>query len=463
MKAKNILYSLFLGLLILNVSCKKFADVDAPANQLSSGTVFTNNTTLKSAIAGMYSTFIVTNSTYMQTGLTTFPAMSADELLYNGADYDGFSKNALVATDSYVQGLWSAFYKNIYLANSIIEGLQQDVAAGITDSLKVDAIAESKFVRAFNHFYLVNLWGDVPIVTTTNSTTNEQAARSNKDSVYKQIISDLTDAKNALKTDYSYSSGERIRPNKFAAAALLARAYLYTGDWENAAANAEIVIDYTTYYSLLTTANLGAIFTKNNTEAIWQMAPSLTVGYTSEGNLMVPASTSVPYFWIDSTKLLKAFETGDMRYTNWVGKQTIGNTNYYYPYKYKLKTTNSTASAEYVTYLRLAEQYLIRAEARAELNNLSGAIADINVIRNRAGLANTTATSQAAILLAIEQERRVELFSEYGHRWMDLKRTNRVDAVLGASKASWVSTGALYPIPQTDRSNDVNLTQNPGY
>ncbi|HWK05027.1 MAG TPA: RagB/SusD family nutrient uptake outer membrane protein [Puia sp.] len=85
------------------------------------------------------------------------------------------------------------------------------------------------------------------------------------------------------------------------------------------------------------------------------------------------------------------------------------------------------------------------------------------MIRNRAGLANTTATTQADILLAIEQERRIELFGEYGHRWNDLRRTGRADAVLGAEKTGWTTNAALYPIPKYDRDNNHNLTQNPGY
>ncbi|WP_121196115.1 RagB/SusD family nutrient uptake outer membrane protein [Mucilaginibacter gracilis] len=138
-------------------------------------------------------------------------------------------------------------------------------------------------------------------------------------------------------------------------------------------------------------------------------------------------------------------------------------TPYYYFSKYKQKLTNTTATGEYVTYLRLAEQYLIRAEARAKQGNLAGAIADINVIRTRAGLLNTTAVLQPDILLAIEQERRIELFGEYGHRWNDLRRTGRANAVLGALKTTWTANAALYPIPKTEIQNNSNLTQNPGY
>ena len=114
--------------------------------------------------------------------------------------------------------------------------------------------------------------------------------------------------------------------------------------------------------------------------------------------------------------------------------------------------------------LRLAEQYLIRAEARAQQNNISGSQSDLNLIRNRAGLVNTAANDKTALLTAIEHERQVELFTEWGHRWLDLKRTNRADAVLGPIKApNWQPTDMLYPIPQTQIANDPNVHQNPGY
>ncbi|MDD2426102.1 MAG: RagB/SusD family nutrient uptake outer membrane protein [Bacteroidales bacterium] len=74
----------------------------------------------------------------------------------------------------------------------------------------------------------------------------------------------------------------------------------------------------------------------------------------------------------------------------------------------------------------------------------------------------STTLSKEAALAAVEQERRIELFTEWGHRWFDLKRTGRVNAVIGALKPSWTSTAALYPLPQ-DQLLNSNMEQNPGY
>ena len=117
--------------------------------------------------------------------------------------------------------------------------------------------------------------------------------------------------------------------------------------------------------------------------------------------------------------------------------------------------------------LRLPEQYLIRAEARIHQGNLNGAMADINVIRKRAGLellsSNTVDIKADALMNIVLEERRKEFFTEWGHRWLDLKRTRRSEAILSPGNPSWENTDVLYPIPQQERIKNSNLSQNPGY
>jgi len=115
--------------------------------------------------------------------------------------------------------------------------------------------------------------------------------------------------------------------------------------------------------------------------------------------------------------------------------------------------------------LRLGEQYLIRAEARAQQNNISGSQTDLNVIRRRAGLTNTTASDQPSLLAAILDERRHERFCEWGHRWLDLKRTNKVTSTFSSIpyKSAYQPYQQLYPIPIYELATNPNLTQNPGY
>jgi hypothetical protein len=190
-------------------------------------------------------------------------------------------------------------------------------------------------------------------------------------------------------------------------------------------------------------------------------------GNSGEGKLFVlPELQDLSYPVYLSSAIVNSFESQDKRKTEWVGTVTYDGTTYCFPNKYKIAQGVDAPSTEYSTIFRLAEQYLIRAEARTHLGDFAGAQEDLNMIRHRAGLPNTSASDEASLLAAIEQERKVELFTEYGHRWFDLKRTNKADTVLSAIKgATWQSTDQLYPIPAREMAKSPSLQghQNPGY
>jgi hypothetical protein len=209
------------------------------------------------------------------------------------------------------------------------------------------------------------------------------------------------------------------------------------------------------------------VFLANSTEAILQLQLANRPPYsTQEGQYFIPPdSVTSPYYALTS-QLLGAFEPGDGRRTAWVDSTNLSGTSayLYYPFKYKVRKDTTGNITEYYMLLRLAEQYLIRAEARANQNKLPDAISDLNVIRARAGLPNlSSALSQSQVLSAVARERRIELFAEWGHRWLDLKRTGQADAVLAPIKSQWQPTAKLYPIPQSELIADPNLRQNPGY
>lgn len=460
----------FLSGVLLLGSCKKFADVPPPNNQLTAAAVFSTDNTVDAALSGMYARTYINNQQTFQIDLSVCPENSADETHFYTTDntYDPFWLNNLEITNAKVLNIWTNLYVANYAATSIINRVEASGSA-LSDAMKSKAVGEAKFMRAFCYFYLVNLYGDVPLVLSTDVVNTAYLPRVSKDLVYDQIIADLQDAQSLLQDDYSASStNDRVRPNAFAARALLARVYLYLGRWSDAETQASSVIDHTALYNLQPTANLGDVFLKNNTEAIFQMdGPSNNNIYRGYNNLAwqyVFYNTLLMQPWMILTdELVDAFEEGDARTAAWVRSINFGGKTCYYPYKYKNMQAATGASAEAYVYLRLAEQYLIRAEARTQQNNISGALQDINAIRGRAGLPNTTATTSADLLMAVEQERRIEFFCELGHRWYDLKRTNRADAVLGAVKPNWKSTAALYPIPDSERLNNPNLTQNDGY
>jgi starch-binding outer membrane protein, SusD/RagB family len=457
--------SIIVLLIFILLSCKKFVEVDAPHTQIVSATVFTNDATATSAVSGIYSSMIMTNGGFASGGngsVTLLNGLAADEFInYSStSDIASFFDNSLLPTNTVLtNSIWKQAYQFIFYANSVIEGLQE--AHQISESVKKQLTGEAKFIRAFCHFYLVNLFGNVPMVTSTDYRINALVSRTAADEVFQQIITDLKEAETLLSISYldknNVPSAERTRPNKWTAASLLARVYLYHRDWQEAEQQATAVINTTTQYAL--DSNLSAVFLSSSKEAIWQLAPVASGINTNEGNIFI--LTGPANLVSLRPELVNEFEPADKRKT-WINTSMVGGTTYYYPFKYTIKT--GTVVTEYSIVLRLAEQYLIRAEARCQLNNLDDALTDLNTIRARAGLDALGGLSKEQVLLAIEKERRLELFAEWGHRWLDLKRTLRANDVLSSIKgSSWQSTDVLFPIPQYELNNNPKLTQNPGY
>jgi hypothetical protein len=482
-------------------SCKKLVDVGKPVSTITTDDAFSTNAKANSTMAGVYSQMMNNSGSFVFSngGLTIYAGLSADELANlagtaSPEDYQFYTNTLLATTFTPGSLIWQPAYKNIYNANAIIAGIAASTATALSDSVRKELTGEAKFIRAFCYFYLANLYGDVPMPLVTDFNQTSLMKRTPQAEVYNQIIQDLSDAQNALPSDYSVSGGERVRVNKWAATALLARVYLYQQRWAEAETAASAVIA-NSQYSLVT--SLTGVFTKNSTEAIWQLQQNNAYSpynATWEGTKFIPTfrwSSQTPanqaafsaVFGLYISFLVPAyylrpgfasnFEPGDKRKTLWTDSTPspaaapYNGIVYYYPVKYTLQLgSTGGAITQYYMVLRLAEQYLIRAEARAQQGtNLSGAAADLNVLRTRAGLTNTTAVTKTDLLTAVAHERQVELFAEWGHRWLDLKRTGKASTVLGAisTKQPWSDNQLLYPIPSLDITNDPNLVQNNGY
>jgi len=454
----KILFQAGIFISIFFSSCKKFVEVPLPNDQLSSEFVFTNDNSAIQSITGIYSE-MMNNQSQFSDGLTSmFAGMAADELYYYTAGFrDEFVNNQLSSInhsnlESY---FWNPCYRYIYAANKCIEEVEG--SGKLSQPVKQMVLGEAKFIRAFCYFHLINLFGDVPLILSTDYHTTQSIPRTSLDNVYNKIVEDLKDAQ--IKLQISYPTAERTRPNKFSATGLLARVYLYKKDWSNAEISANAIIT-AGIYSL--NNNLNEVFLINSNETIFQLRPVNPTRNTWEGSYIIPSSnSSTPTFLITGT-LINNFETGDQRKVSWTKSRVFSGQTLYYPFKYKVRI--GSVVTEYYVVLRLAEQYLIRAEARIQQNNITGALSDLNVIRIRAGLPNTLATSVNEIVAAIEQERRMELFAEWGHRWFDLKRTDRANTILGSLKPiTWQPTDLLWPIPQGQINLNSSLTQNPGY
>lgn len=467
-------------------SCKKLVEAGAPRTSLSQANVYANEASAISVLTGLYQQISQDNQLSGRNSISLTSGLAADEfnLAQEVPSTDLLRYHFVDSLFSNISGsagtqYWSYFYNYIFECNSAIQGLSS--ADKLTPRVKNQLLGESKFMRAFFYFYLTNLYGDVPLVLTNDWKANSFLARTTKNVVYQQIIADLLAAQELLSDTYldgslqPYSGTvERVRPTKWAATALLARVYLYTQDWTNAETQASAVINKTSLYNL---ASINEVFLKNSMEAIWQIQPVFSGQNTADGILFLLPNTgpsnNFPVYL--SPHLMSAFENDDKRRynRNWVDSVIVGSTNYFFPYKYKAgfssDITSVSALSEYLMVLRLGEQYLIRAEARARTNNVGGAQNDLNFIRGRAGLSNTGANDQSSLLNAMAHERQVELFSEFGHRWFDLKRTGSIDAVMSvirplkAGGAPWNGYMQLYPILFSDIQKNTNLSQNIGY
>lgn len=453
---KKKLIKIFLGVALLAFadSCKKFVDVGQPKNQLLSSEVFADSTNANSALAGIYYSAITTTLSLNSGGLTLYPGLSADELVPTGNNSTvvQFYKNNILTDSSPDNALWIAGFNFIYSANAIIEGVAK--SNGLSAGAKQRLTAEARFVRAYEYFCLLNLYGPVPLVSSTDYKTNALLPRASTDQLYAQIISDLQFA----EANLGVNTGANDRPNALTASAILAKVYLYQNKNVLASAEASKVIN-SGNFSLETDPN--NVFLTGSAETIWQLDLPFNK-YTWVGQAFVPTSSHAVPRYILNPILLSSFEPGDLRRSDWVKTNISGTKSYNYPYKYKNNVLAQSATEGYVL-MRLAEIYLIRAESELNSGDLTDAAADLNMIRARAGLPNTEAADAASLFTALENERQHELFCEEGNRWFDLKRWNLANTILGVEKSSWTATSQLYPVPVSQIKADPNLTQNPGY
>lgn len=460
MKNPKMLTKIFACFLILGmISCESFVEIDPPNNTIITESIFESDATIESALANIYYKMREGGMVSGNFGLSIALGIYTDELEYYGNNNNQLNlyNHNVFANDITISSWWNHAYNIIYASNDIIEGI--DNSTTLLPETKAQYKGQAFFVRAYMHSLLVALFGDIPYVSTTDHASNSKEIRMPVQKVYEHIIADLNNAITFL--DSSDASKERVIPNQSAANALLSRMYLYTQKWEKAEETSSKLISTFTLET-----DVQKVFLKHASETIWQFKPEgKNIKNTQEGQILVINFVPTQGYGL-SDSLLTAFETGDLRATNWINSitSTDGLTTIYYPYKYK-ETINTTAnSLEYSIIFRLAEQYLIRAEARAHLGAISDAQNDLNTIRNRAGLNDIATTDAMALIDAIHQERRVELFTEHGHRWFDLNRIGRADEALRAIKPNWRLTNVLLPIPETELRLNPNLKpQNSGY
>jgi starch-binding outer membrane protein, SusD/RagB family len=445
MEIMKLNYILTLAIFASLASCKKYL-VQTPNNALSNSQAIVDAGTANAAIVGAYNGL----ANYYASNYPTLGTMPADNVIFNGtlSQYLQLDQNAIPADNVTTVATYQGIYKTINTANSVIAYVPAVTDPSLTATQKSTILGEAYFIRALCYFDLGRGWGGVQIQRnpTTDLSALNGIKRSSLDSTYGQVQADLSQAEQLLPDDGT----TRNRAQKSAARALRARLDLYRQNWDSAEYYATEVINnskYTLvrpYQAFFTSPFLSAesvfelTFTTNNKNTFW--------------NLWYPSSFGGQYTLKPSATIVS--ELNDPNIGGSRKALIAGSGANVYGVLYNTSTTSTDPA--YV--IRIAELYLIRAEARAQQNELTGALADLDSVRARAGVPPSTAATQTDILQAIETENSVE-FAFEAHRWFDLNRTKRTAAVLGLTNTDYW----LFPIPLSDVLADPDVTQNAGY
>jgi hypothetical protein len=504
MKSYWIKFSIVCSSLILvNTGCKKFLDQQVPGAYAEEDFYKTDQdaTQAVTAVYDMMQAHYNNNwgSLYM------IKTLLSDESNAGGSDagdqpgYQTIDNYNFDATNDKVREAWRMCYFTIYRANKVINRVQPE------NTLRKRLIAEAKFLRAYNYFELVSLWGDVPLVLNDIPPAEyTSTGRKPKAAVYTQIEKDLNEAIADLPLKNTYSSDDRFRVSKGSAQALLGKALLYEQKYAEAAAQFELVIN-SGQYSLA--PSVGAAFSKTyefGPESLFEISYTNARSYDwgnfpwgaqPESNihiqLMGPRSdyyTKAPSdsllggwgFNLPKQKLWDAFiAAGDvtrrkMTIMSVAELQAMGGswsnpTAYDYEgfFQRKYGSFNSQTGSpigelNYGTnwrHIRYADVLLMAAEANNKSSNDVKARQYLNQVRQRSGLADVL-SSGSALFDAIVKERQLELAFE-GVRFTDLVRWGLASTELG-SLGYQSSKHSVLPIPDFD-VRTAGLVQNPGY
>ncbi|TAE29610.1 MAG: RagB/SusD family nutrient uptake outer membrane protein [Cytophagales bacterium] len=384
----------------------------------------------------------------------------------DGGNYGQLDLFTTIPANTLTTDAWQQSYRTIQRANVVLNRIDKITYA--VAATKQARIGEMKFIRALLYFNLVRLYGDVPLVVEETVDPNDYFGKGRTPSaqVYTQIVKDLTEAITALPE----TSTQAGRVVKTAAQTLLAKVLLTQKNYAEARTLLLAVVASGRHTLLPDPATVFSITNENNREIIFAVQFASGVNGNTEGSTMfqqfAPSGTvsGAKGHNLPTKSLYALYATTDKRRGTYLTATASG-----IPWGRKLtQPTVITDGGSDVVILRYADVVLMLAEVENELGNATAAATNLNLIRTRAALANTTATTQTTLRAAIDLERRLELVNE-GHRWFDLLRTGTAIQVMNDwFKANNIlvtitAKDLLMPIPQSQIDTDPAIKQNPGY
>lgn len=483
---------LLIVMLVLLGACKDFLTENLKGS-FSTDTFYKNEQQAIQAINGAYNanTFSGANNV-----IWVFGDVASDDAVKGGNTgdqaeitfIDQFTANP---SNGMIINFWQFTYEAIARANNVIAFVP---AVTMDDGLKNRIIGEAKFLRAYNYFNLVNIFGKVPLKLLPPITQEAiNVPLSEIVTIYLQIEKDLTDAAAVLPPSYS-NPADIGRVTKGAVLAMLGKVSLYQQKWAAASGYFQQVDALGIYKLLPNYSDNFKLAFENSTESVFE------IQHLTKQNPMIgsqinqwfaPASEGGYYFNAPTKSLVDAFQrstTGevdprldasigregqpwlnsDLFSANWSPSTGFLTKKHQQPLSEVSSALKGDGDINYI-YLRYADVLLMKAEAFNEINNADSAKANLNKIRYRARasfkgtppadlLADITTSDLNLLRTAIQNERRVELAQEF-HRYFDLMRWGKTIAEAALGPDFKYETKRYLPIPQIEVDTNQAIHQ----
>jgi len=502
MKKINIIFILVITL--FNYACSDQLDNQVTGEQ-NLDTYFSNLEECQRAIVGCYAAFSPQdwweNDFFWLVGdVCSDDAFKGNAIEGDQRDFGNLANFNINASNEWLDTKWRYTYQGIFRTNLAIERIPE---APIEDDEITALVAEAKFIRAVFYFELVKNFGGVPILTEPLSVSEATLTRNTEAEVWSLIEQDLMDAQNALPSKSSLDASNLGKATKGAAIAYLAKASMYQNKYSEAKMYAEQVINSGEYNLNDSFENVWSIHNPNGNGSIFEIQNSFNELYDSGSALPVLTRSRADGGWGFATPSshLDNFMSGDPRREHTIIREgdyvdadhqaydTGGSDNmsgrinkkFYLSFDDRPTKSEHTRSGLNHILFRYADLLLMHAEASYHEGDEGAAILSVNRVRARVGVANIN-SSGSQLLQDIYDERRMELALE-GHRYYDLKRTNRLDSAMqnfmdynlntstdmydsGNDEGKYFNAAVhmLFPIPQSEIDlSGGRLDQNPGY
>lgn len=462
---------LFCVVLSLLSSCSEsLLDVN-PQMQNTSNNFYQSEEQLDLGVTGAYSTLQLSGQYEISNLLLgELPSDNTwDEVPANdGGNCGQLDEFNMTSGNTITENSWRDNYIGIQQCNVVLNRIGG--LSDISETKKNTAIGEMKFLRGLMYFNLVRIFGDVPLVTKETENVNSYfgQGRTASTEVYKQIVSDLTEAVSLLPEVAS----QKGRATKWAALGVLGKVQLTLHNYAEARTCLQKVVSSGKYSLLSNPADIFSPTNKNNKEIIFDVQFASGMNGNTEG------SDAYRYFSPSgSVKGGKGHSLPTKEVYNLFSDKDLRKKAYFILSTGNMATGKMVQTSDViedggnnVVVLRYADVLLMLAECYANEGDLTSACKYLNFIKQRAGIEEFTSVSNDAVLEEIATERRKELVNE-GHRWFDLIRTGKAVEVMNAYFQSTVGYNGVtvtednlvQPIPQSQIDTDSSMKQNNNY